>query len=748
MKMRVRSGVAMLVLMLAGTGWAKESPHIGYVFPAGGQRGQTFEVTVGGQFLSSANAVVVTGDGVTATVKTYREILSLRDIRQRQRQIKILDAKIPNASEEQKARLEKQIARMEAVLAMQDAERLRRKIAPELQVREDKSQFNPQLSERLVLEVLIAADAPDGERALRIQTDDGVSNPIFFHVGNLAELREAEPNDDHMAVDLQQIKLPVLINGQIMPGDIDHFSFKARRGEQLVVDVSARKLIPYLADAVPGWFQATLALFDEEGREVAFADDYKFNPDPVLFHKVLKTGQYTLQIRDSIYRGREDFVYRISIGRLPFITSIFPLGWKKDGEVEINLRGKNLPKTTISGQLTARDVMVKQVSVKRGEIRSNPVPFVVGNLPEILEAEPNEKAADCQRVQLPVVVNGQIMHPGDRDLFRFEGRAGQQVALEVHARRLNSPLDSVVRLYDSAWKELASNDDFVDRASGLTTHHADSYLFQTLPANGIYYVVLADTQQHGSAEHAYRLRIAEARPDFALRLEPSGVNIAPGGSATFTAHAMRKDGFDGKIELRADELPRGFSMSRAVIPAGADRVRFTLTASDDFSASEVHPHLVGTASIGKRRITREVKAVDDQMQAFLYRHLVPAAELILVPAAANRFAFKANLPRSGVIRLPLNEEVVIPIDVDGDKRYFKSVKFMLDNPPKGISLIKGRVKNGRDRAEVLIKATSPLALGFEDNLILKAELKRGRSSTFCLSPAIPIRVVRGKPVHE
>ena len=28
----------------------------------------------------------------------------------------------------------------------------------------------------------------------------------------------------------------------------------------------------------------------------------------------------------AIYRGREDFVYRITIGELPFVTSIFPLG--------------------------------------------------------------------------------------------------------------------------------------------------------------------------------------------------------------------------------------------------------------------------------------------------------------------------------------------------------------------------------------------------------------------------------------
>ena len=33
-----------------------------------------------------------------------------------------------------------------------------------------------------------------------------------------------------------------------------------------------------------------------------------------------------MEIKDALYRGREDFVYRITIGELPFVTGIFPLG--------------------------------------------------------------------------------------------------------------------------------------------------------------------------------------------------------------------------------------------------------------------------------------------------------------------------------------------------------------------------------------------------------------------------------------
>ena len=33
-----------------------------------------------------------------------------------------------------------------------------------------------------------------------------------------------------------------------------------------MMEAHARRLIPYLADAVPGWFQATMALYDAWGK--------------------------------------------------------------------------------------------------------------------------------------------------------------------------------------------------------------------------------------------------------------------------------------------------------------------------------------------------------------------------------------------------------------------------------------------------------------------------------------------------
>ena len=146
--------------------------------------------------------------------------------------------------------------------------------------------------------------------------------------------------------------------------------------------------------------------------------------------------------------------------------------------------------------------------------------------------EPNDQPANAQPVTLPIIVNGRIDRPGDWDVFRFEGRAGQQIVAEVDARRLDSPLDSVLKLTDADGKQLAFNDDYEDKGDRVEHAPRRFLLTATLPADGTYYLHLGDAQHKGGAEYAYRLRISAPRPDFALRVVPSSINVRAGASGS------------------------------------------------------------------------------------------------------------------------------------------------------------------------------------------------------------------------
>ncbi|MCU0722249.1 MAG: peptidase, partial [Planctomycetes bacterium] len=266
-------------------------------------------------------------------------------------------------------------------------------------------------------------------------------------MGTLPDQCEALPGDARPG-DSAPIEAPVVLNGQITPGDADQFRIRARRGQKLVIRVQARHLTPFLADAVPGWFQPVLTVRDRNGREIAYADDWRFDPDPVLFLEIPATGVFRIEIRDAVYRGRDDFVYRIRVSEEPFVTSCFPLGGREGARTVAAVEGWNLGGAELPLDTAPGPDRLRTAALERDGALSNPVAYEVGDLPEALEAEPNDAPESAQPLALPVVVNGRVSRPGDRDRFRFEGRAGDRIVAEVAARRLGSPLDSLLRLTD------------------------------------------------------------------------------------------------------------------------------------------------------------------------------------------------------------------------------------------------------------------------------------------------------------
>lgn len=790
----------------------QRDPHIGYVYPGGGQRGRTSIVTVGGQNLRGATGVHVSGPGIRATVlQHFRPLTNLqREEREAlqeklreliERQLTQLPAesresllalpefaknRVAGTAEKPKAAKPKTAATREnadknQTPAKTNAADKSRDAPPEasqlpesplLYDLEDKSlrellhirheflnlakrrQPNAQIAESVLIQVAIDANAAPGDREIRLVTPLGLTNPMCLQVGLLPEVRELEPNDPKAKSLLPEESpagLPFLVNGQVKPGDVDRFRFLAKRGQELVIEVSARRLVPYLADAVPGWFQATLSLYDAKGNEVAFSDDYRFDPDPVILYRVPQDGEHTLEIRDSIYRGREDFVYRIGVGEQPFITRAFPLGGRRGARAVAAVDGWNLPGRQLVLATPFEPGTIREATLRNKEQVSNPVSYVVDMLPESPEAESNDTTQKAQQVELPRIINGTISQAGDVDVFQFKGKGGDELVAEVHARRLGSPLDSLLRLTDASGQVLEWNDDHNDKESGLLTHHADSYLRAKLPADGVYQIQLADSQRHGGESYGYRLRLGPPRPDFALRLTPSSLNVRPGGSVAVCLHALRKDGFDGQIEVALKDAPAGFALSGERIPPGCGQIRMTLTAPQKPLDKPVAIQLEGRAQIGGRVVARPVVPAEDMMQAFLYRHLTPSRELVVSNGMVKRPSPPVQMVCDNPVRLPAGgtaqARVRLPRLPMG-----RDIRLELREPPKGVTL--GEVTESADGLAFVLKAEQGTAkVGLVDNLIVEAFTETaGRQQggnaqkTTRLSlgvlPAIPMEIVQ------
>jgi hypothetical protein len=728
----------------------ERNPYIGYVFPAGGRQGTTFEAKIGGQFIRGIQNVFVTGAGVTATITRYEgpngPLTRQQQQELRRRVQEIVQARLPNrAARSAVQKTDTQPPRVIPLPDLPDLQHLEllngrqlRKIV-EKYANPDK-RTKPPIAETAFLQVSIDGGATPGDREIRLLTAAGLSNALVFQVGQLPEASDRDA-DDAAEAPTAPLNLPIALNGQIMPGEVDRFRLAARKGQHLVLQLEARHLIPYIADAVPGWFQGLISLHDPAGNEIAFADHYRSDQDPVLFCDIPSDGVYTLDVRDSIYRGREDFVYRCTVGEEPFITQIFPLGGRLAAPTTVSAIGWNLPfdKVTLDTKPGGEPLRDSAWLCKLED--SNRLPYAVDDLPEAAEVEPNDTIKQPQKVTLPVIINGRISKPGDVDVFRFDAKAGDQVVAEVNARRLGSPLDSLLRLMDSSGKVLAWNDDTEDKSMGLLTHSADSYISFKIPAAGTYFVQLSDAQHHGGEEYAYRLRLSPPRPDFALRVTPSTINEGNGRPAILTAYAFRKDGFDGDIDLALKGAPDGFLLSGGRIPAGRDKVRLTLTAPPQRIDDPVALQMEGHAQVDGVTVTHEAFPADNMMQAFAYMHLVPKRVFIVDVMGAGRKAPGATVD-GAPIRVPAGGSAPVKLLIPALPASLKNVQLEIDDPPAGLTLSDAASAPGVVTFILKAKPDAP-KVGYADNLILEifSDVGGNRASLGIL-PAVSFQIVK------
>ncbi len=539
--------------------------------------------------------------------------------------------------------------------------------------------------------VTIAADAETGVRELRVLNAGGISNRFRFVIGDLPEMNEAEPNSDKAQP--QKIEsLPMVVNGQILDADRDYFRFHAAAGETVVCEVQARSLLPFIADAVPGWFDPAVAIYDAEGKQLLFADDYRFKPDPIVFFRAPHDGDYTIELRDVIYRGRGDFIYRMKLG--------------SPAAIHPDLAPLHLPPTTLA---------------------------------TVSECEPNDTAAQAQKIAIPAAVDGRIQKPGDSDYYQFHAEKGSKIVLEVQARRFDSPLDSILTLYNDKGAVLAENDDWTDPMTGLTTHQADSRITYTFAAAGDYTVRLRDVEAKGGDDYAYRLTIAPPKPDFALRITPDNPRLGQGDTAAIAVNAVRRDDFAGEIKLSVEGLPEGFVASEALIPAGQAEGRLTITAPPDAATGILSPTVMGVASVG----AHQAIPAESMMQAFAYTHYLPTRQLYLAVVPPAAFTIWTEVK---ALQLKPGEEAQLLVKIHRMPGVQAGVTVLPLRLANSMIVTKvGQAPADKDEVAITVTVDKDAKPGLQQDMILSAVMRAGAQTITRYARAITVQVGSGSP---
>ena len=611
--MRSKHIILAIFCTLLATSVYAQKLSLGYLYPAGGEVGTTVEIEAGGLNINKATKVLFSHPGITGELKAYRE----------------------NPAEKKK----------------------RRRL---------NDQSSPQLADKIKIKVTIAEGVPCGLYDLRLQGPKGVSNMLPFEVSSYPNV--LEKGKSSLRKPNKVGSLPAVLCGHVTPGGIDYFRFSGKAGDSIVISVKGRQLVPYIADAVPGWFQPVIKLVNAQGREVAYSDDYYHHVDPVIITRLPKDGDYTLMIHDAIFRGRQDFNYRIQVGVIPFVTGRYPAYGVVGKKVKQHIEGVNLG--TSKATIKPKKEGYNQFTFTNKLGTSNAVPFYALEKGKRLIQSPE----DGTYLTLQAAISDSLTAKSRIKRYKIRAIEDEEIIVELIGRRNGSRLDAVLRLRDESGNLLAEADDTEDPIQGLMTFHADPILKYTPNFSETLILEVEDLHRGYGKDYHYMLRRHKQLPTFTAFVSPANITIPSGGTAAFRVDV--KGQFKRPAHLVVEGLPKGFTTSNLKLrgrrwdvsitaPKGAEVKRFPIEVKLDYPSGD-----------GRERAS--VLPVDNMMQAFYYTHHIPAAELSLDVAEASPYRLSLAIDINEELTFNLNDkEIPLKILIDKDPNFKEPVELML-----------------------------------------------------------------------
>ncbi|MYB65719.1 hypothetical protein F4X73_13600 [Candidatus Poribacteria bacterium] len=346
--------------------WVQATPRLNSLFPAGAQVGSTVEVKIQGSDLGSAYKLIVEGPpGIMGSLnpgggkvdETNKPIFEANCGQCHE----LRSPSNRSMTATQWARVVKRMVNNEgAEISEEDQTKITQYLKSAARA-----------SGGMTAELVIAPDAPIGVRELRIVGKNGASTAWPFEITNVPDTFEIETNNTPDSATV--IELPIIVNGVINTGgDKDYYTFNAYKGDRCVFNVKAFRYNKKSQQ----FFNPTISLFDEHGTELAKSSGF-YSLDPLIDFTIPEDGKYFLRIRDLLYRGNPNSVYRMMSGVVPYDTYIYPPGGEVGKKIQTKIGGENLPETDWKVDLTNEQPGLKLIRTTYGIF-----PFFANEFPE------------------------------------------------------------------------------------------------------------------------------------------------------------------------------------------------------------------------------------------------------------------------------------------------------------------------------------------------------------------------------
>jgi hypothetical protein len=435
--------------------------------------------------------------------------------------------------------------------------------------------------------VTIAADCPAGVYEARVMTRLGISSSRAFSVGSLSEVVLTKPNTSLATA--MELKVNSLCNAAMTLRAVDHYTFEGRKGQRVIVDCAAK--------GIDSKLDPVLIIADAAGQDLLVE-----RRGGALDFTVPADGRYVIKVHELTFKGGPAFFYRLALWELP-----------ADAPVE------RLPSTHMVSSFSWPPTGLQE-QAKSSEI------------------EPNNNRSQAQKISLPCDIAGSFFPSADVDVFEFEAKKGEVWWVEVASERLGRPTDPAILVQhvdrSGDAEKLTDVAEFSDIPSPVKVS-SNGYAYDGPPydagssdilgklviqKDGVHRLQLSDLfgGTRNDPRNVYRLVIRKAAPDFALVAWALHMELRNGdrnalskplalrGGSTMALEvvAVRRDGFEGEIELMMEGLPEGVTAQGLKIPAGKSRGIMLVTANQKAPRSLAAARFSGRAKIDGATVSR------------------------------------------------------------------------------------------------------------------------------------------------
>ncbi len=436
--------------------------------------------------------------------------------------------------------------------------------------------------------VKIADDCVVGVHEARVMTRLGISSSRIFSVGDLPESLQRKPNTS--LANAMPLSLNSICNSVMTDKSVDHYSFQAQAGQRIIVDCAAR--------GIDSKMNPVLIVADAAGRDLLVE-----RRGGAIAFDVPADGQYTIKVHELTFKGGPEYFYRLAVKQV------------------------------------AKDAAVTRLPATKAVSSVSWPPIGLAEQADAAEVEPNNEHSQAQQITLPCDLSGSFFPAADVDVFEFSAKQGDIWWVEVGSARLglltdpavvvqhvaiddqgNEVLTDVAELSDIPSPVQVSSNAYSYDGPPYDAGSADVLGKIEIKQDGIHRLQLSDLfgGTRNDPRNIYRLVIRKAAPDFALVAWGLHMNLRNGDrnalskpialrrGATMPLEvvAVRRDGFDGEIELTMDDLPDGVTASGLKIPTGKTRGIMLITADQGAPQGVSNAAFVGRAEINGEIVTR------------------------------------------------------------------------------------------------------------------------------------------------